>query len=75
MKITVNPDEISRGNVKLITYDNTNNPSKLIFSTEAKKFAQEIYLAIINLLGLIGHYNQTFKSPISSVSNSNFDQF
>lgn len=68
MKITINSGDIPKGTIKCVTYDNNSNPLKLFFSMDDGKSAQEISLAVTNLLGLIGHYNRTFKPSILSSS-------
>ncbi|KPJ67627.1 MAG: hypothetical protein AMJ43_02980 [Coxiella sp. DG_40] len=68
MKITINSSDIPKGHIKCVTYDGNSNPSKLIFSMCDKESAQRMSLAVTNLLGLTGHYDSFFKTPILSES-------
>lgn len=68
MRITINSGEIPQEGIKCVTYDDTSNLSKVIFSMNDKESAQKMSLTVTNLLGLIGHYNRLFKPPILSTS-------
>jgi len=68
MRITINSGEIPQGSIKCVTYDDTSNPSKVIFSMKDEESARRMSLTVTNLLGLIGNHNRLFKPPFLSES-------